>query len=711
MSVSKSGNLRICCATLTHTKFAIANATFPLAAGFLATSLKKRFGDDVEVEVFKYPEDLNDYLVEEVPDIFLASDYIWTEDLSVQFAKRIKAVSPRTLVLIGGPNISKDENNQKTYLEENPWIDLFCVYEGEEAVCRLVQQYMALDLNISKLKQEPRASFLSVSSGELVVGPLMPRIGTKRRPDDDTEYLLRSLDDIPSPYLEGVFDKFFDNKLHPLIETNRGCPFSCSFCQQAESYFTPVATFGLDRIHDELHYIAHMMKKHSPDVHHMIIADPNFAMFKRDMQVCESIREVQDLTGWPRFIGCSTGKNQPDRILDAVSKLQPNSLRISNSMQSMNPETLVAIKRSNIDLGGYQKVQTEILRRGLRSMGDIILSLPEETRDTHFSAIRNMIDSGIQEFTSYQAMILKSTELELESARGKFGIKTKWRLVPRAVGQYAMLGEEIHTAEVEEIATWTDTLSEEDYFAARRLHLTTMIFHNSQLFDMVHQILKDNDIKISDFIVKCYERSTEADFPLREVFEAFIDETRAELFATREECYSFYVDPDAQERISQGEIGNNLLFRYLSTALVQNWDESVKVVVDALEDFGVCDDTELEDLREIHLAMVADISVRPIVREERLRIRSEKSIENLAKSYPSLDLDLKAGDEVVMSLEQTRYEMLLGVTTLYPNNPMGWALALCQGRIHLVARVPKRAQMSSHLVRRTNVCELKRAEG
>ena len=48
---------------------------------------------------------------------------------------------------------------------------------------------------------------------------------------------IKDLDEIPSPYLNGMMDKFFDGKLTPFLETNRGCPFTCSFCHTGSDYF------------------------------------------------------------------------------------------------------------------------------------------------------------------------------------------------------------------------------------------------------------------------------------------------------------------------------------------------------------------------------------------------------------------------------------------------------------------------------------------
>ena len=67
---------------------------------------------------------------------------------------------------------------------------------------------------------------------------------------------IKFLDDIPSPYLNGMLDVFFDGRLSPFIETNRGCPFKCSFCHTGSNYYQKIHMFSLERIKTELEYIA-----------------------------------------------------------------------------------------------------------------------------------------------------------------------------------------------------------------------------------------------------------------------------------------------------------------------------------------------------------------------------------------------------------------------------------------------------------------------
>ena len=50
---------------------------------------------------------------------------------------------------------------------------------------------------------------------------------------------------MPSPYLDGLFDKLVEDKDHDYdfegaIETVRGCPYRCTFCDIGDLYFQKI---------------------------------------------------------------------------------------------------------------------------------------------------------------------------------------------------------------------------------------------------------------------------------------------------------------------------------------------------------------------------------------------------------------------------------------------------------------------------------------
>lgn len=65
---------------------------------------------------------------------------------------------------------------------------------------------------------------------------------------------IQNLNEIPSPYLSGIFDDIIEHannvgyEVNALIETNRGCPYSCTFCDWGNGVLGKVKTFDLTRV-------------------------------------------------------------------------------------------------------------------------------------------------------------------------------------------------------------------------------------------------------------------------------------------------------------------------------------------------------------------------------------------------------------------------------------------------------------------------------
>ena len=68
---------------------------------------------------------------------------------------------------------------------------------------------------------------------------------------------ITDVDSIPSPYLTGLFDSFAAGPGRAaMIETNRGCPYGCTFCDWGSATLSRVRKFDLQRVFDELEWAA-----------------------------------------------------------------------------------------------------------------------------------------------------------------------------------------------------------------------------------------------------------------------------------------------------------------------------------------------------------------------------------------------------------------------------------------------------------------------
>ena len=340
----------------------------------------------------------------------------------------------------------------------------------------------------------------------------------------------------------------------------------------------------------------------------------------------------------------------------------------------------------NISLEKYTIVQTEIQRLGLRSKAYLILGLPAETKETHFAAIYGLIDSGVQEFVSYQAMILKDTDLGSKHKRDSYGFKTKWRLIPMGLGLYEGANASSIVPECEEIIVATNTLSFEDYLDARRLHLIDFIYHNSGIFNLIYSYLEKRHINLSRFIEQIYLNSFQADFPLKDVMVGFTKETKGELFDSEESCVAFYSKPENLEYVKNSKIGGNLLFQYLSIALFEKWTYAVEVALIALQELAPDCKSELEDLTKILNIRIVDITQTPIKKSIPIKLSSQEIIELINEAGYNLKQDSSGDASFTMELSDSQYEVLSHAKTTYPENRAGRSLILKMHRVLNILR-------------------------
>lgn len=329
------------------------------------------------------PEELLDRIEE--PHIFCFSNYVWNYEYNKKVAESIKKKYPNCLISFGGPQVTKFPKEKK-FFENHPYVDTISLGEGERNFLKILEDYQT-----NSVKQI---------------------------------YTFDRLEDLnfPSPYGLGLFDKMIqDNpnyQWNAVLETNRGCPFKCTFCDWGSLTYSKIKKFNLERIFEDLEWMG------KNKIGYGIIADANFGCFKeRDMYITEKMVEVQKKYGYPETVDASWYKNLTKEVIDIVKKFVENGFNrgFSLSLQSMNEETLESIERANMKLNKFHEILDLCNKEQIPSYSELILGLPHETKDTWISGITKLVEAGQHNnIESWLLQMLENSQLTQERDEHKF---------------------------------------------------------------------------------------------------------------------------------------------------------------------------------------------------------------------------------------------------------------------------------------------------
>jgi radical SAM superfamily enzyme YgiQ (UPF0313 family) len=545
---------RVWLADLTHTQQLVTSDVMPASIGGIATFTEAHVPLAAPIRLFKYPEQLAQALDAETPDVIGFSNYIWNFRLSYRFAEVIKQLNPATVVVFGGPNYPVIADEQTAFLSRHHAIDFYIVKEGEIGFSTLLRRLAEEGFHADAVKAGaglPSVHWIAAG-------------GAAELPHEAAR--ITDLSVIPSPYLTGKLDEFFDGTLIPILQTNRGCPFQCTFCVEGGAYYSKVYRSSSEKIAAEIDYIGTKMaqRRVAGGRNDLYIADSNFGMYRQDLDTCRAIADSMERHGWPEYINTTTGKNQKERVLEAA-RLVKGALRLSGSVQSLDPTVLKNIKRANIAEGELLELAVKSSDLGANSYSEIILGLPGDSLEAHRQSLRTIVNAGFKNVYTWHLMLLPGSELDTEETRANYQMVTKFRVLPRCYGAFTVRGIPVVASEIEEVCVASSTLSFDDYLTCRKLHLIIATFYNDAVFGSLVKLLKLLDVSAFQWLD--YMSQVEVGGRLRELFDRFQAETRAELWDDFDELATFADRPENVARYIDGEIGYNLLFSYKTLAL------------------------------------------------------------------------------------------------------------------------------------------------
>lgn len=424
----------------------------PYATGCLAAySLQfEDFNANYELGGFFYKREKTDDIISRMsePSVVAFSNYAWNVEFNKALSEKVKKLYPDCVIIYGGHSVRNDSTE---LLSECDWIDYLIFGEGEEPFYNLL---MAL------AKGNDLSSVNNIAyrcNGKAICTP-------RCACPDISEY--------PSPYLTGLFDPIADSEtveLLSVIETNRGCPYKCAYCDWSAK--SKVRFFPMEKVKAELKWLSDRR------IEYCFCADANFGMFKRDIEIADYCIELKKSTGYPDVFRPCYAKENDDNVFEICSKFNEYHMDKGATMayQSLSDDALENVNRKNLTVEHFADIVKKYNHAKIPTYSELILGLPGETYESFCDGLCKLLDAGQHNSVSvYHCEILPNSIMGSKEYIEKHSIKSK-----------KVRFNHIHSAEVEEevseyseIVMETATMSKEMWVKSNLFSVTLQCFHS-----------------------------------------------------------------------------------------------------------------------------------------------------------------------------------------------------------------------------------------
>lgn len=286
-----------------------------------------------EFNLEQRPLDVAEQILALQPRIVGLGIYIWNAEKSVQLAALIKRIAPQVILVVGGPEVSYEQQTQP--------------------VCQLADYV---------LSGPAEGQFHALCSALL-----------NGRPVGDYAAAGLTLDAIRLPYYLYSEEDIANRVIY--VEASRGCPFKCEFCLSALD--KTARAFPLEP------FLLAMDRLYQRGARHFKFVDRTFNL---NIRVSVAILEF-----FLERVLHRQGQDElflhyeviPDRLPEAlkniISRFPAGSLQFEVGVQTFNPEVQAIIQRKQDNLRSEQNLAWLARQTAVHIHSDLIFGLPGET--------------------------------------------------------------------------------------------------------------------------------------------------------------------------------------------------------------------------------------------------------------------------------------------------------------------------------------------
>jgi radical SAM superfamily enzyme YgiQ (UPF0313 family) len=388
-------------------------------------------------------------------DILLCSCYVWNWEITTYLAGQVKKLNPKCVIIFGGPQVP---GLSQDFFIKYPFVDIIVHGEGEYVLENILTAYLS-DKNYTGIKGLETKDF--------------------RNPPQER---INDLDSIPSPYLTNtvweLVDKIEGVKWIASWETNRGCPYQCTFCDWGSATFTKMRKWEESRLFKEIEWFA------ENKIPYIDCCDANFGIYQeRDLRLATKLKEVALKTHYPERIRPAWAKNSSEKIIPIAKELQAGGIlgAVTLAVQSLDKDTLNIIKRANIKFDKFSDLVNEFRLHNIPTYTEIIMGLPGETLESYKRGLENIAHTKIGIVFIYNCGVLPNAPMNTPAYKKQYGIKVIRSPIMLVHSSMHKRG----IPEYEEIIVGTNTCSTEELKKVYLYSWSFLTFHSLGILEQI----------------------------------------------------------------------------------------------------------------------------------------------------------------------------------------------------------------------------------
>jgi putative methyltransferase len=401
-------------------------------------------------------------------DVLGLSCYTWNWDLQCALAREVKARHPSCLVVAGGPH---PDYKDPGFFRKHPYVDAVAVKDGEITFSRILAAVRAQAPDLTAI---PGLYLPGSGEAHVCTGPAEVPVAFEHSP-----YVQQSA------YLEGLAGRIGPGHFDVVWETNRGCPYSCSFCDWGSSTMSKVRRFEMDRVRAEVEWFARMKVKS------IILADANFGILARDLEIADLLNETRARHGHPRFIHYSPAKNNPERTVEIARKFVASGISPVHTfaVQHTDVDVLAATDRANISVARQRQVAKAVVTEDIPTLVQLIVGIPGDTYELWKGCLTDLMDWGLHDnYQIFNYTLLPNAPAAEKAFVARWEIETITRQVPKEGTGQRDLDDTDALTKVDVIVS-SKTFSREDWVRMKTYATFVRALHNRSLTRLIAMYL------------------------------------------------------------------------------------------------------------------------------------------------------------------------------------------------------------------------------